>query len=96
MNTWKWVMRPDLSWKLVLMSGTAVAAEIGSVQICDQAESGMLAETGDECVPATNFGFDEQIEEERLPDVWGSEEARTILIFYRFKINRNNYCLQSI
>ncbi|KAL6567695.1 hypothetical protein OROGR_001363 [Orobanche gracilis] len=58
----------------------------GSVQICEIAESGMLDGTGDERVPEIDFGFDEQIEE-RLPDVWESEEARIKLyklmgIFY--------------
>ncbi|KAL6509016.1 hypothetical protein OROGR_023123 [Orobanche gracilis] len=51
MNTWKWVMRPDFSWQLVLMSGTAVAAETRSVQICEIAESGMLDGTDDEKMP---------------------------------------------
>ncbi|KAL6496348.1 hypothetical protein OROGR_029606 [Orobanche gracilis] len=80
MNTWKWVMRPDFSWQLVLMSGTAVATETRSVQICEIAESVMLDGTGDERVPETDFGFDEKIEE-RLPDVWESEEAR--IKFYK-------------
>ncbi|KAL6504232.1 hypothetical protein OROGR_026155 [Orobanche gracilis] len=53
----------------------SVATETRSVQICEIAESGMLDGTGDERVPETDFGFNEQIEE-RLPDVWESEEAR--------------------
>ncbi|KAL6494166.1 hypothetical protein OROGR_032075 [Orobanche gracilis] len=63
------------------MSGTIATAEIGSVQICDQAESGLLNEIGDEHVLETDFGFDEQTEEDRLSKVWESEEAQ--IEFYK-------------